>query len=74
VGDSSSATPGATFAVDGPSDGRGAWLCRADDGEGMVEAQCLEAAIVRKQFARAWKIGLDHDDVEAIRGVLRHDK
>jgi hypothetical protein len=70
----------AILSVDGPSSGRGAWLCRDDitrpDGDvtvGVV-ADCLDRAIANKQFGRVWRTSLDSADVEAIRAALRRDE
>ena len=50
----------------GPSAGRGAWLCRrgrrADPG-------CVEAAIRRGAFQRAWRSPVDADAIDALRTV-----
>jgi predicted RNA-binding protein YlxR (DUF448 family) len=56
------------IVVDGPSDGRGAWLCRGSDG--AVDAGCLDAALARRGFARAWRRVVGPDEAEAIRAVL----
>lgn len=52
-----------TIAVDGPSSGRGAWLCRD-------EPNCLDAAVRDKQFSRAWRTKLGDDDTGAIRTAV----
>jgi predicted RNA-binding protein YlxR (DUF448 family) len=39
--------------VDGASMGRGAWLCRGD--ETVVATTCLDAALAKRAFARAWR-------------------
>jgi len=36
-------------------------------GTGRVEAECLDAAITRRAFARAWRVELTPDDVRAVR-------
>jgi len=72
-----STTAAPAVAVDGPSSGRGAWLCstgRLDAGHRVVSATCLADAIDRRQFARAWRTALDHDDIDAIRAALRTDE
>jgi predicted RNA-binding protein YlxR (DUF448 family) len=46
--------------VDGPSDGRGAWLCR-----GSLVA-CARAALRTRGFQRAWRTELDDGLVEQI--------
>ncbi|HYN34717.1 MAG TPA: YlxR family protein [Ilumatobacteraceae bacterium] len=55
------------IVVDGASDGRGAWICRSSGGTGRVEAACLDAAITRRAFARAWRVDVTPDDERAIR-------
>ncbi|MFN3258377.1 MAG: YlxR family protein [Ilumatobacter sp.] len=60
------------IVVDGPSSGRGAWLCRAVDGSGdaelaTIESSCLDEAIRRSQFARAWRTTIGRDELDAIR-------
>jgi predicted RNA-binding protein YlxR (DUF448 family) len=55
--------------VGGASDGRGAWLCRGPGGA-VVEASCLETALSRRAFARAWKRDLDPGDEDAIRELV----
>lgn len=57
----------AGIVVDGASDGRGAWVCRSSGGPGRVEAACLDAAITRRAFARAWRVEVTPDDVQAVR-------
>jgi predicted RNA-binding protein YlxR (DUF448 family) len=47
--------------VDGPSDGRGAWLCRRS----LVH--CAQDALRRHGFERAWRTELDAALVEQIR-------
>jgi predicted RNA-binding protein YlxR (DUF448 family) len=67
------------ITVDGASDGRGAWLCRSEsvvddalhDGRGpdvgpIVAADCLEAAVSRRAFARAWRGDVSVAEVRAI--------
>jgi predicted RNA-binding protein YlxR (DUF448 family) len=58
------------IAVGGASAGRGAWLCRGADGEELVDAACLEAAVSRRAFARAWKRDVDAGDEQAIRELV----
>ena len=60
-------TDGAEPVVDGPSSGRGAWLCR--DGGG-VAAGCLERALRAGGFQRAWRGALGDDERNALRGRL----
>jgi predicted RNA-binding protein YlxR (DUF448 family) len=57
------------LVVDGASDGRGAWLCRGDGGS-LVDASCLDVALSRKAFARAWRRDLDAEDERAIRSLV----
>jgi predicted RNA-binding protein YlxR (DUF448 family) len=52
------------IAFDGPSAGRGAWLCRAEAG---VSRSCLAAAIERGGFARAWRGPVTSDEYDTIR-------
>lgn len=54
------------FAVDGASSGRGAWLCRGADSK-FVEPRCLETAIAKRSFARAWKGAVSAAEHQAIR-------
>jgi predicted RNA-binding protein YlxR (DUF448 family) len=57
------------LVVGGASDGRGAWLCRGTDG-GLVDASCLDVALSRRAFARAWKRDLEPGDEDAIRELV----
>ncbi|MFK8022524.1 MAG: YlxR family protein [Ilumatobacter sp.] len=59
------------IAVDGASCGRGAWLCRDVDDARTVVAECLDRAISRGQFARAWRGAVERHEVEALRDSLR---
>lgn len=59
------------IAIDGASDGRGAWLCRANPGEGLVQAACLDRAIATRNFARAWKGPVSSAEHQAIRDRLQ---
>jgi len=54
------------IVVDGPSDGRGAWLCRGAETGEVVATSCVTAALSKRAFARAWRRELDADDQEAI--------
>jgi hypothetical protein len=55
-------------AVDGPSSGRGAWLCRADEpSDAPVVATCLDAALASRGFARAWRLDVGADLQRRIR-------
>jgi predicted RNA-binding protein YlxR (DUF448 family) len=56
-------------AVDGASDGRGAWLCRDGDAAAVASA-CLESALSRRAFARAWRREITGRDQVAIRECL----
>jgi predicted RNA-binding protein YlxR (DUF448 family) len=59
------------IVVDGPSAGRGAWLCRAPNG---VSAPCLDEALRRRAFARAWRVEVDAAELVAIRAALGADR
>jgi predicted RNA-binding protein YlxR (DUF448 family) len=61
---------GGHLAIDGASAGRGAWLCRSADGARVVELRCLDEALRRKAFGRAWRTTLRPDDEQAIREEL----
>jgi predicted RNA-binding protein YlxR (DUF448 family) len=52
--------------VDGPSDGRGAWLCRGSEAGELAAAGCVDAALARRAFARAWRRDVGADDERAI--------
>jgi len=56
--------------VGGASNGRGAWLCRGSDGASAVELACLDAAVRRGAFAKAWRTRIGPDDEQAIRAEL----
>ncbi len=60
-------TDGAEPVVDGPSRGRGAWLCR--DGNAVAE-RCLEQALRAGGFQRAWRRSLDDEERNTLRGRL----
>jgi predicted RNA-binding protein YlxR (DUF448 family) len=49
------------IVVDGASAGRGAWVCRCSS------QACVDAAISRRAFARAWRAEVTDDDERAIR-------
>ncbi len=58
--------------VDGVSDGRGAWLCRAQPdadvvGGLVVDAQCLDDALRKRAFGKAWRTTLGSVDESEIR-------
>jgi predicted RNA-binding protein YlxR (DUF448 family) len=52
--------------VDGPSDGRGAWLCRGFGAGEIAASRCVDTALARRAFARAWRREVDADDERAI--------
>ncbi len=52
--------------VDGPSNGRGAWLCRSIAVGEIASTACVDAALSRRAFARAWRRDVDADDERAI--------
>jgi predicted RNA-binding protein YlxR (DUF448 family) len=56
----------AGIVVDGPSDGRGAWLCRGTVAGEIAAAACVDAALSRRAFARAWRRDVDAHDERAI--------
>jgi len=60
----------AGIVVDGASDGRGAWLCRAGADGDLVDAACLDAALSRRAFARAWRSDVGADDEQTIRELV----
>jgi predicted RNA-binding protein YlxR (DUF448 family) len=55
------------IVVDGPSNGRGAWLCR-DDRSAM--SACFDQAIANRGFARAWRSSVSSEDERIIREHL----
>ena len=59
-----SADDGVHVEVDGPSRGRGAWLCRDS-----LDA-CLELALRRRGFDRAWRRRSGSDDADHITKAL----
>ena len=65
------------YDVDGASNGRGAWLCRGTegaDGASTVEPACLDAALRRGAFVKAWRAPLGPEDEQAIREELGGDR
>jgi len=54
----------AGIVVDGPSAGRGAWLCRTPDG---VSAACFDEALRRRAFARAWRCEVGAHELAVVR-------
>jgi predicted RNA-binding protein YlxR (DUF448 family) len=64
--------------VDGVSNGRGAWLCRVQDAGGcVVRAECLDQALRKRAFGKAWRTSIGQADEDEIRetcgGGLRGD-
>ena len=62
--------------VDGVSNGRGAWLCRSrtadqtvdQTAEGsVVDGQCLDDALRKRAFNKAWRTTIGSDDELEIR-------
>jgi hypothetical protein len=45
-------------------------LCRDDGSAHAVDPSCLETALARRAFGRAWRVELTHDDEHAIRTGL----
>ncbi|MDG1696147.1 MAG: YlxR family protein [Ilumatobacter sp.] len=58
--------------IDGPSRGRGAWICADKTTERQVAVECLETAIAKQAFARAWRIDIGADDITNIRRHTGH--
>jgi predicted RNA-binding protein YlxR (DUF448 family) len=58
------------IVVDGPSDGRGAWLCRGTAPGEIAAAVCVDAALSRRAFARAWRRDVDAGDERAISDLV----
>jgi predicted RNA-binding protein YlxR (DUF448 family) len=56
--------------VDGPSDGRGAWLCRGTECGDVAAAKCVDTALSKRAFSRAWRRVVDADDERAISELL----
>jgi predicted RNA-binding protein YlxR (DUF448 family) len=57
----------AGIVVGGASDGRGAWLCRRAGATDRVDLACLDAALAKRAFARAWRTDVSADDEREIR-------
>jgi predicted RNA-binding protein YlxR (DUF448 family) len=57
------------IVVDGASNGRGAWLCRGDDGD-IARQECVDSALSRRAFARAWRTDVDASDHRAISDLV----
>jgi predicted RNA-binding protein YlxR (DUF448 family) len=57
----------AGIVVDGASNGRGAWLCRGARPGDVVDRSCLDTALARRAFSRAWRVDNDAIDDDAIR-------
>jgi predicted RNA-binding protein YlxR (DUF448 family) len=51
----------------GPSNGRGAWLCRHD---GVADPRCVETAIRRRAFQRAWRSSVEAGELDAMRRAV----
>jgi predicted RNA-binding protein YlxR (DUF448 family) len=66
-------SPHGGVVVDGASDGRGAWLCRATTPIGRVDAACRDQALARRAFERAWKRPLGAADQQALREQVARD-
>ena len=58
------------IAVDGSSNGRGAWLCRAAGTDRLAATECVDAALSRRAFARAWRSEVNSSDEAAINELL----
>jgi predicted RNA-binding protein YlxR (DUF448 family) len=58
---------GLGIVVDGPSNGRGAWLCRDDRLAKSASSACFEQAIANRGFARAWRSSISSEDERIIR-------
>jgi len=55
-------------AVDGVSNGRGAWLCRdTANGESLVDPKCLDQAVRKRAFNKAWRTTIGSDEELEIR-------
>jgi predicted RNA-binding protein YlxR (DUF448 family) len=51
------------IVVDGPSSGRGVWLCRAAvAAEVVVDPGCLDTALAKRAFAKGWRTSLGPTD------------
>ena len=58
--------------VDGVSNGRGAWLCRSRTtdptaAQAVVDGQCLDDALRKRAFNKAWRTTIGSDDELEIR-------
>ena len=60
-------TDGDVPIIDGPSSGRGAWLCRSESG---IDHECLVQALRSRGFSRAWRRSLGDDESGALRELL----
>ncbi len=58
------------IVADGASDGRGAWLCRVTAPDGFAEPACLDTAIKKGAFARAWRGPVTAAERQLIRACL----
>jgi predicted RNA-binding protein YlxR (DUF448 family) len=43
------------IGLGGPSQGRGAWICRVAGGDARAQQSCVDAALRSGGFARAWR-------------------
>ena len=61
------------IVVGGVSNGRGAWLCRSVGADGLdgsvVEASCLDDALRKRAFNKAWRTTIGSDEEREIREV-----
>ncbi len=56
------------IVVGGVSNGRGAWLCRAaGSAPSVVESDCLDHALRKRAFDKAWRTTLGPDGEREIR-------
>jgi|SRR5688572_15770127 len=54
--------------IGGVSNGRGAWLCRAGGPDGPpVDPGCLEQALRKRAFGKAWRTSIGPADEDEIR-------
>lgn len=57
------------LVADGTSSGRGAWLCRSA-GDEVVVPDCLDRALTKRAFARAWRTDVPADIEHRLRELL----
>jgi len=55
------------IVVDGPSSGRGAWLCRGVARGPVGRTECVDKAIANGGFARAWRGSVSSEEERIIR-------